>query len=95
MGPGRLLAFVKEDLDEGPILLCSGAFIEEIRECGYNIADHNMPAPNCHGLLVFEGFIEHTRGPDPDVMWLGEWRQLTHWELCRLRYGLNIFLEDK
>lgn len=89
--PVRLLAFVREPGDEGSILLWSGSmeFKETVDMAGYDISDHNMPVPNRkHGLLIFEGWIRWDPGPEPDSHLDGEWRQLTFWEISRVRFGL-------
>ncbi len=88
---GRMLAFVRPEGDQGPILIAAGAYAQEVRAAGWDISDHNMPASagRLYGLLVFEGFVEHTAGPDPDVYLAGNWRRLTHWELCRVGAGLT------
>lgn len=86
---GRLLVYVHHDGYTGPILEASGVFVEDVLNFGRDISDHDMPNANNEGLLIFEGFIEHTAGPDPDLFFCGEWRNLTHWEMCRVRVGLS------
>ena len=88
---GRMLAFVRPEGDQGPILVADGAYAGEIRAGGWDISDHDMPVPTSalRGLLVFEGLVESTRGPDPDVSLVGEWRHLTHWEMCRVVAGFS------
>lgn len=68
-------------------------FLEnEVMSCSDALDDHDVRAvaPRT-GLLVFEGMIEHSLGPDPDVYWSGEWRPLTHWELLQVGCGQNPF----
>jgi hypothetical protein len=91
MKPGRLIAFVRPEMDHGPILSVDGAFFDEVHDRGWDISDHDMPSGDQWGLLVFEGWVEHTSGPDPDVVLVGEWRPLTHWEMCRLRCRMSVF----
>jgi hypothetical protein len=90
-GPSEMLAFVRPGLDSGHILSASGEFLTELRDGagGWDIADHNMPTPREHGLLLFDGWIEVGHGDSPDVSWVGEWRRLTHWEMARVRFGLS------
>jgi hypothetical protein len=88
--PSVLVAFVHSSRAAGPILMASGAFLREIREGagGVDISDYNMPPPDHVGLLVFEGWIEHRAQDDGDALFEGWWRQLTHWELSRMRFGM-------
>ncbi len=88
----RALCFVAPTGDEGPILFAEGGLAEEISMAGSDISDHEMPCPDgIRGLLIFEGWMEYTAGPDPDLCFVGEWRRLTHWEMCRVRHGLSPF----
>ena len=98
-GPSAFLAFVRSSKEtgdsrikigaEGHILWATGEFLRELNEHGsWQIADHEIEPPgNLVGLLVYEGFIEVGYGEDPDVEWRGSWRQLSHWELLRVRFG--------
>lgn len=88
-GPSRLVAYVREDLDEGPILLAEQAFAEEISMAGSDISDHDFPPPEAPGLWLFEGWLQIGPEPDPDVAIVGEWRRLDHWEMCRMRHGMS------
>jgi len=91
-GPGRFVAFVRDTGDYGPVLYASGSFVEEFRMGGYDVESLDMPVPSERGLLLFEGWVEIGPGPDPDVVAVGEWRRLTHWEICRIRHGVSPFL---
>ena len=42
---GRMLAFVRPEGDQGPILVADGAYAGEIRAGGWDISDHDMPVP--------------------------------------------------
>jgi len=90
---GSLLAFVKdgEHGPEEPILLAIDAFVQEVDVSGNNLDDHQIDAPPAgeEGLMIFEGWVSHTSGPDPDVFLEGGWRRLNQWELVRLRCGEN------
>lgn len=90
--PIRLLAFVRPEGDNGPILAWDGSpgFGEDLAMAGWDIADHEMPATDgvLYGLLIFEGWTEWSSQPEPDMRLAGEWRRLTHWETCRVRNGL-------
>lgn len=88
MNPGRLIAFARASLDQGPILLAEEPFDEEIRQAGWDISDHELPKPPESGLWLFEGWIEVGPDIDPDIFFVGDWRRLTHWEMCRLRSGM-------
>jgi hypothetical protein len=90
--PLRLLAFVRPELHEGPVLYAEGAWSVLLRERGsWDIGDLNMPMPPHGGLMVFEGWHE-TSSPDPtEVSFVGDWREMTHWELCRTRFGMTPF----
>ena len=94
MKPGTILAFVRPEGDNGPILSADGSFLEEVHSSGWDISDHDMPksTDTCgqHGLLVLEGWVERTGGPDPDTYMVGEWRRLTHYEMCRVRHGMPL-----
>jgi|GEM_PF-3411667 len=92
--PGRMLAFVEPELDRGSILDPGPVFREEIENSGSDISDHDIPKALRGGLLIFEGWMEFTSGPDPDCYFAGEWRPLTHWEMCRLRAGLDLQLHE-
>lgn len=100
--PGRALVFIRampgalEPKLQGPILDADGAFAAEVQHGGNDMADHSLMTSSAAdlfwarrraGLLVFEGWLEHTSGPDPDVHWIGQWRALTLWEMCLLRAG--------
>jgi hypothetical protein len=93
--PGRMLAFVEPEGDRGPILDPGPVFYDEINTTGPDISDHEFPKPPRAGLLIFEGWMECTGGPDPDVYFVGEWRPLTHWEMCRLRAGAVTLGDDE
>jgi len=82
---GRLLVFVRPELDNGPILIHNGCFSDEVMYKGWDVSDHNMPCANVMGLQIFEGFLEVI---DEEVILSGSYRQLTHYEMCRLRAGL-------
>lgn len=94
-GPSRLMAYVHACGDEGPILSAVGAFVDELKNAGYDVSDHDMPKPDVGhvGLLVFEGWVDVGPGDDPDVSLVGSWRRLTHWEMCRVTFGLSPFAE--
>ena len=47
-----------------------------------------MPCATWMGLQIFEGFISYTSGPDPDILFSGSYRDLTHWEMLRVRARL-------
>ena len=82
MNPGRLLVFVRPELDSGEILYVSGEeFLNEVHNAGWDISDHNFPTPTQKGLQIFEGWIQVGPGEDPDVAIVGEFRKLTHWEM--------------
>ena len=90
--PLRLVAFVRPELDQGPILAAEGHFSVLLREIGsWDICDLDMMMPNRMGLLVFEGWAERSPTDDTDIRWVGAWREMTHWELCRLRFGMTPF----
>ena len=105
-GPSAIIAFVRigkqlgeQDIKvsaEGPILWAEGEFLRELQEgCGgWDIADHELPDPPGAGLWAFEGWIEVGHGPDAEVEWQGDWRRLTHWEMCRLRFGKPAWTTD-
>lgn len=100
-GPSSMLVFVRSSKEtggqpikagpKGPILWADGDFLKELQEgCGdWDISDRNVPAPENgqRGLLMFVGWIEVSVGDDPDVHWEGWWRQLSMWELAKLRFG--------
>lgn len=87
----RMLVFVRGK-DEGPILDVSGEdFTEEIAQSGSDICNHDIEKPPRQGLLVFEGWVEVSGGEDPDVLFVGGWRELTHWEMCKVRCGETPF----
>jgi len=92
--PDRLLAFVQPPGDRGPICETGPVFRQEVDDTGSDISDHNIPSPPREGLLVFEGWMEHTGGPDLDLYFQGTWRPLTHWEMCRLRAGWHLFDDE-
>lgn len=95
----RLLAFIRRcDLEkgpEGPILyVCDGPFRKEIELQGWDLSDHAFPKEKVQqqpfqGLYIFEGWVEYTSEPDPDIAFVGAWRPLTHWEMCRVRDGVT------
>lgn len=87
-GPSRLIVFATGNQDQGPILLAEGCFTEEVAVAGSDISDHELPRPDGPGLWVFEGWVNIGPGTDPDVFLDGEWRRLTHWEMCRMRHGM-------
>jgi len=87
-GPSRLVAFARAALDEGPVLFATGDFAAEMAMAGADICDHNLPAPNGPGLWLFEGWLEYGPDPEPDIYLAGEWRRLSHWEMCRVRHGM-------
>lgn len=91
--PSQALAFVRPELDQGPILAVTGAFFDEVHAAGWDISDHNIATPTTPGLQIFEGWVDVGPGDDPDVRWEGGWRPLSHWELCRLRFGMTPFQE--
>lgn len=86
-GPDRLIAFVNDDLQGGRILLAEGVFFEEVSRHSWEMEDHLIPKAPHKGLMVLEGWIEVGPGDDPDVTFVGDWRQLTHMEMCRMRFG--------
>ena len=86
--PSRLLVFVHPDGCGGPILGTDGAFLEEVSQAGWDISDHDMPCGPETGLHIFEGWVEIGPEPNPDTSFVGEWRRLTFWEMCRVRFGL-------
>jgi hypothetical protein len=88
-GPCSLVAFVRPELDSGPILTADGQFREEASASGWDISDHNITTPTEMGLQIFEGWLEVGHGPDPDVSLVGSWRRLDHWEMCRMRFGMT------
>jgi hypothetical protein len=68
--PGRLVAFVHDNLDSGLIVYAEGAtLLDELRSSGWDISGHNLPTPD-------------------------SWRLLTHWEMCRVRFGLTPWDEQ-
>jgi hypothetical protein len=75
--PGQMVVSVRPEMDNGPILYTVRFHISDL-------AGPTLPLPQSYGLLVFEGSIEYSPGPDPNVRLSGKWRQLTHWEICRL-----------
>lgn len=98
---GRLICWVKKvdaqpdglpRCAEGEILEHDGdSFSAELEAVGStNIGDHSLPKPPRAGLLAFEGWVELGPGQDPDPWFVGEWRELTHWEMCQLRCGERI-----
>lgn len=97
MSLGKALVFVQRRAQKtqqgewfGPILEASGGFREEISNSGSDLEEHDVPKPPRSGLLLFEGWVEILGSEDPDVSWVGEWRELTHWEMCRVRCGVPI-----
>lgn len=87
--PLRLLAFVRPELDQGPILAAEGDWANMLREVGsWDIGDYSMRMPDRPGLHIFEGWTKLMPDDPSDMQWEGEWRQLTHWEMCRLRFGM-------
>jgi hypothetical protein len=90
--PLRLLAFVRPELDQGPVLYAEGAWSVFLRELGsWDIGDMNMPMPPHGGLMVFEGWHETVTTDPTEVSFVGAWREMTHWELCRARFGMTPF----
>lgn len=87
MSLGRLVALVKAQVGQGLIIMADGAFVEEVVNSGHFIEDHDMAVPQFSGLGIYEGFVHVTDGQDPDVVLEGEWRRLTHFEMCRLAFG--------
>lgn len=86
--PARLLAFIeKTDPLEGPILAWEEGFDAEIATGGRLLEDHVFDHTKALGLSLFEGYVEVGTGPDPDVHFRGQWRQLTHWEMLQVRSG--------
>ena len=85
---GRLFVFVRPELNNGPILAHDGIFSEEVIQRGWDISDHEMPCATWIGLQIFEGFISYTSGPDPDILFSGDYRDLTYWEMLRVRVKL-------
>ena len=86
--PCRLLAFVRPEGDNGPILAAGEGFFEAVHSAGWDISDHNMPCTDgvMYGLLLFEGWQANPEDDEPCLV--GEWRRLTFWELSRVRHGL-------
>lgn len=99
--PSRLIAYVRSPADHGPILSHTGQFTARIEEDGISdIEDLEMPMSSNQGfpggLLVFEGWIETGVAGDPtDYHLVGDWRPLEHWEICRLRFGLDAFTGER
>ena len=102
---GRVLAYVtcakerrpdREPDVEGPILEATGEFAGEASEACHNLSDcYGVVLPPCTGLLVFEGWIEwsgDSDGAEPE--WMGQWRGLEFWELCKLRDGQRVFDDE-
>lgn len=105
--PGLLLAWVNRGEQDalasdawrqgfGTILDCTGCFVDEVARLGAALDEHDFPNPldvGLYGLLVFEGWVEHA--PDIDhTMFVGEWRRLSNWEMCRARFGIGINPEE-
>ncbi len=88
IGPSEALVFVNDDLKSGPILIANPQFRLEVTSSGCDISEHSIPEPKEPGLQIFEGWVEVGSGDDPDVYWVGDWRRLTHWEMCRVRHGM-------
>lgn len=87
---GRLLAFVRDAAKkpiEGWILYWEPPFKDEVSD-SVHLEDHDFPNSNLEGLLLFEGYVYVTPGPEPDVEFHGAWRQLTHWEMLLVQQGL-------
>ena len=95
IGPTMVEATI-EISAEGPILWAEGEFLKELTDgCGgWEIGDHELPDPPGAGLFAFEGWIEVGHCEDSDVEWKGDWRRLTHWEMCRMRFGKPAWLES-
>lgn len=51
-----------------------------------DIEDLEIPAMPGPGLHVFEGWVEFS---DDGATFVGGWRELTHWETCTMRCGVN------
>lgn len=94
-GPDRVVAFVQSEWDESQILYAEGVFADEVNAVSRCLGDHTVPTPERLGLQVFEGWLEVGTGDDPDVEWCGGWRMLTHWEMCRVRFGLAPWDEQE
>jgi hypothetical protein len=90
--PLRLLAFVRPELDQGPVLYAEGEWSVLLRGRGsWDIGDMNMPMPPRMGLMVFEGWHETSPTDPTELSFVGAWREMTHWELCRARFGMTPF----
>jgi hypothetical protein len=91
--PLRLLAFVRPELHAGPVLYAEGEWSVLLRQLGssWDIGDLNMPMPPHGGLMVFEGWHETSPTDPTEVSFVGDWREMTHWELCRTRFGMTPF----
>ena len=94
---GRILVYVREPGDCGAVLAHEGSFSREVEDSGaMDIVDlPEMPRPPRTGLLAFEGWVHIGSGPDPDVRFCGQWRELTFWEICQLRCGDNPFARSR
>jgi len=81
MREGHILDY--QDVDGGT------PFADEVEMAGYDIEDHCFPPPDppMSGLLIFEGWVQVGPGLEPDITIDGLWRPLTHWEMCRVRFG--------
>lgn len=90
--PGRMVVFLREWHPEngpsGPVLYAENPFKLEVGQTGDDVGDLFFEGNTLlRGLLIFEGWIEVGPGEDPDVTCVGEWRKLTHWEMCKVREG--------
>lgn len=100
-GPSRMLVWVTAHGRHGPegtVLSAEGQFRDETMSSGSALEDHEFEAsadPSLTGLLVFEGWVEVGRGEDPDVKLCGWLRRVETWELCRLRFGEDIFGSER
>lgn len=84
---GALVAYLMPQGGPSPILRADGALKIEVESHGWFLEDHDMPEPSERGLMVFEGLVESSVGPEPESILRGRWRPITHAELCRLAEG--------
>jgi len=95
---GRLVVFVHPSLKDGPILIAEGIFLNEISQVGWDLGDYAgyiRPVPSMAGLLIFDGWIESTSGPEPDSWLVGCWRRVTVRELLKIAVGERPWEEGK
>ena len=87
---GAMLVYVVDPrAADGWVLHAAGVFVDEVAEAGPELENYALP-PFPHGLtglLIFEGWLTSTGDPDPDIEFIGQWRRLEHWEMCRVRCG--------